>query len=318
MTEKVRPGMIKSDLIATFVSIVDMGSLNGAARKLGLSRSVVSDRLNALEADLGTQLVTRSTHGLSLTSAGQAFLEHARALIIAMDTARDAVTDASGAITGRLRVAAPAALTNEWLTPIFARFLERHPRVDLDISVADRTVDIVKEGFDLAIRSARHPDSALLARKLTTGRRIVVCSPDYKKRFGVPGGLDDLPDHQAVIYSNRRTSEDWTFRTDDGVRSARMTGRLEVNDGAVGRQAALEGVGICLLPTFLVSRALVSGRLIKIDLGVEPDMDSVSAVYPKAAASLQRLQALVVFLRDSLGDPPVWDRDLADAGLVML
>lgn len=310
--------MIRNELITTFVQIVDQGSLNAAARKLGLSRSVISDRLNTLEADLGARLLVRSTHALNLTGSGEAFLPHARRLIAAMETARNAVADAGGRVTGRLRVASPSALTSVWLTPLFADFLKLHPGINLEITASDRTVDIVQEGFDLAIRSARHRDSALLTRKITSGRRVVVCSPDYKKRHGVPQSLKDLPAHESVVYRNTRITQDWTFKTPKGVRSARVSGRFEADDGLVLRRAVLDGVGICLLPTFMVSADLVSGALIKVDLGPEPDIDMISAVYPKASAAVTRLQVFVDFLRQSLGDPSPWDRALADAGIIAL
>lgn len=310
--------MIRSDLISTFVLIADLGSLNAAAGKLGLSRSVISERLTALEADLGSQLATRSTHGLSLTPAGESFLEHARGLADAMAAARAAVAETSGAATGRLRIAAPAALTSEWLMPMIAAFLDLHPRVSIEMAASDRSVDIIQDGFDLAIRSARHPDSALLAQKLTTGRRIVVCSPGYVERHGIPRSLSELPNHRFAVYRNRRVTQDWTFRTPKGLRSARIGGRFEVDEGAVLRRAVMEGIGIALLPTFMVAREMMRGELVRVDLGVEPDLDAISAVYPKVNAALPRLRALVQHLRDGLSDPPPWDRQLAEAGIISL
>lgn len=306
--------MIRSELIATFVQIVDLGSLNAAARNLGLSRSVISERLKALEADLGAPLLVRSTHGLSLTRSGETFLEHARSLMSAMDNARNAVAESGGLVTGRLRIASPSALTNVWLTPLFAQFLKLHPGVSLEISASDRTVDLAQDGFDLAIRSARHRDSALMSRKLTSSRRVVVCSPDYRARHGVPKSLNDFADHHFVVYRNTRITQDWTFRTDTGLRSARIGGRFEADDGLVLRRAVLAGTGLCLLPTFMVSEDLISGALIKVDLGIEPDIDTISAVYPKTSATIPRLQGFVDYLRQSLGDPSPWDRDLATAG----
>lgn len=310
--------MLRSDLLATFVLIADAGSLNAAAGKLGLSRSVVSERLAALEADLGVGLVTRSTRGLSLTPSGARFLEHARALIGAMDAARDAVAGGDGSLTGRLRVAVPAALAADHLTPIFTRFLEQHPQIGIEVSVSDRTVDIVQDGFDLAIRSARLPDSALIARRLTTGRRMVVCSPGYAARQGVPKTLAEMARHEALVYRNRRVTQDWTFRCDGRVRTARISGRFEADDGAVLRAAAVDGIGIALLPTFMVANDLVAARLLRVDLGVEPDTDTIAAVFPRSHRAIPRIRAFVDHLHAALGDPPPWDRDLAAAGMMAL
>lgn len=310
--------MLRSDHVATFVLIVDTGSLNAAAGRLGLSRSVVSERLAALEADLGVRLVTRTTRGLSLTPPGERFLEHARGLLAAMDNARDAVAGAEGALAGRLRVAVPAALASDWLVPIFASFLEAHPRLSLEIAASDRTVDIVREGFDLAIRSARLRDSDLIARRLTTGRRIVVCSPDYARRHGTPGSLGELGRFAALVYRNRRITEDWTFHTPQGLRAARVAGRFEADDGAVLRQAAVAGIGLSLLPTFMVARDLVAGQLLPIDLGAAPDTDAIAAVFPRAHRGASRVRALIDHLQAALDDPPRWDADLAAAGLLAL
>lgn len=310
--------MLRSDLIATFVLIADAGSLNAAATKLGLSRSVVSERLGALEAGLGVRLVSRSTRGLSLTPAGEQFLEHARAILTAMETARDAVAMTDGTLTGRLRIALPMSLAADWLTPVLARFLESHPRISLEVAASDRTIDVVQEGFDLAVRSARLRDSDLVARRLTTGRRLVVCSPAYAERHGTPTSFAALSNFDALTYRNRRAAQDWTFRTQHGLRAARIFGRFEADDGMVLREAAIAGIGICLLPTFLVARDLLAGRLLPIDVGVEPDVDAIAAVYPRAHRAMPRIRALVDRIQAEFGDPPPWDRELAAAGLLRL
>lgn len=308
--------MLRSDLVATFVLIADTGSLNAAAGKLGVSRSVVSERLGTLEADLGTKLVTRSTQGLSLTPSGELFLEHARGLLAAMETARNAVSESDGTLSGRLRVAVPGSLGVDWLTPLFARFMEAHPRISMEVAASDRTIDIVQEGFDLAIRSARLPDSDFLTRRLTTGRRMVVCSPDYARRHGVPASLTELNRYVALVYRNRRITQDWTFRTARGVRSARISGRFEADNGAMLREAAIAGVGVTLLPTFMIARDLVAGRLLRVDIGDEPETDAIAAVYPRANRAIPRVRALIDHLQSSLSDPPPWDRELAAAGLL--
>lgn len=310
--------MLRSDLVATFVLIADTGSLNAAAGKLGVARSVVSERLAALETDLGAHLVTRSTRGLSLTPAGELFLEHARGLLAAMDAARDAVADTGGMLTGRLRIAVPAALANTWLAPILAHFLEAHPRISMEVASSDRTIDIVQEGFDLAIRGGRLPSSDLIARRLTTGRRVVVCSPRYAERHSTPKTIAELSDHVSLVYRNRRIAQDWTFRAGQGKRSARISGRFEADDGTLLRNAALEGVGVTLMPTFLVARDLLDGRLIRIDVGAEPDIDTIAGVFPRAHRGMPRLRAFLDHVQAAFGDPPPWDRELAAAGLISL
>jgi len=310
--------MLRSDLVATFVLIADAGSLSGAAGRLGLSRSVASERLAALEAELGVHLVTRSTRGLSLTPAGERFLEHARGLLQAMEAARDAVAESDGSLTGRLRVAVPSALAVDWLTPLFARFLEAHPRIVMEVAASDRTIDLVQEGFDLAIRSARLPDSELVAKRLTTGRRLVVCSPAYAERHRLPSTVAELASHSSLVYRNRRISQEWGFHGAQGLRTARVSGRFEADDGGVLRSAAIEGLGLALLPSFMVTRDLLAGRLLPVRLEARPVADAIAVVYPAAHRALPRLRALIEHLAEALGDPPPWDRALAAAGFLSL
>jgi len=308
--------MLRSDLVATFVLIADAGSLNAAAGKLGVSRSVVSDRLTALEAELGAHLLTRSTKGLSLTPSGELFLEHARGLLAAMDSARDAVAEKGGALTGRLRITVPISLALDWLPAIFARFLELHPRISMEVAASDRTIDIVQEGFDLAIRGGRFPSSDLIVRKLTSGRRMVVCSPAYAARCGVPATISELSDHTSVVYRNRRIAQDWTFETARGRRSARIAGRFETDTGILMREAAIEGIGITLLPTFMIASDLIAGRLIPIHLDATPETDVIAAVFPRAHREMPRMRAFIDYVRTAFGDPPPWERELMAAGIL--
>lgn len=307
--------MLRSDLVATFVSIADTGSLSAAARQLGVARSVVSERLAALEAELGGLLVSRSSHGLSLTPSGETFLERARDILSAMEAARDEFSSAEGAITGRIRIAVPHALGTRWLAPVFVDFLRDFPGVSLEVSASDQTVDVIQDGFDLAVRSARLADSDLIARRLATGRRMLVCSPSYADTNGVPASLQELRDHVAIVYRNRRASQDWTFATENGVTSARVRGRLHIDDGSMMCAACVAGLGVALLPTFIVADALLEGRLRPVDIGVRPETDAIAVVYPRAHRQMPRIGALVDAMQSALGDPPPWDRALADAGL---
>ena len=303
--------MLPSHLIGTFVQIADAGSLNAAANTLGVSRSVVSERLASLEADLGTLLMTRSTQGLSLTASGEIFLERARDLLSAMASARDAVAEADGALAGRLRVTSSSSLAQDWLAPVFARFLEAHPGVSLEVSISDRTTDMIEGGFDLAIRGGRLPDSDLLGRRLGTLRRTLVCSPDYAENNGVPMSLAEISNHATIVYRNLRITEDFTFVTGNGIRSHRLNSRFETDNGNFMAKAAVEGIGIALLPNFIVARDLIAGRLVPIDVGVQPEYGTLAAIYPRAHRSMPRLTAFVEHAHEMLGEPAPWDRALA-------
>ena len=293
--------------MAVFARVVDDGGFSAAARRLGLSKSAVSKQVAALEDRLGARLLNRTTRRMSLTEAGSALIERCRRVLAEAEAAEDAVGMLQGAPAGVLRVAAPMTFGTMHLAPAIPDFLERHPGVSIDLSLNDRMIDLVEEGFDVAVRIARLADSSLMARKLAPMRRIMAASPDYLARRGVPARLADLAGHDCLSYSYIATGDEWSFTGPDGEQSVRPSGRLRANNGEVLRAAALAGTGIATMPTFIAGPDLAAGRLVR----VLPDYDNCSgaiyAVWPSDRHPSPKLRAFVDFLAERFGPSPYWE-----------
>jgi len=302
--------MLKLEGMETFVAIVQAGSISEAARRLSLSKSVVSHRLADLETRLGARLLHRSTRKLTLTDDGAAFYETAARISHELGEAAAAIAERTGELVGSLRVATPMTFGSMHVGPALYPFLERHPRIDMTLDLSDRMVDLVGEGFDVAIRIVRLPDSSLIARKLCPSRRVLVMSPAYAAQHGMPRTLSDLERHKAITYANMHIDDEWQFaRTGRGA-NVRPRTVLQVNNGIVQREAAATGLGMAVLPTFIASPAIADGRLLAAQLDASLVEDTVYAVYPPTRHLSTKVRALVEHLRDAFRDPPYWDAPL--------
>ena len=304
--------MLKLEGMETFVAIVQAGSISEAARRLSLSKSVVSGRLADLEARLGARLLRRSTRTLSLTDDGAAFYETAVRVSHEIAEAAAAIAERTGELVGPLRVNAPMTFGTMHLGPALYRFLKLHPRIDLSLDLNDRMTDIVGEGFDMAVRIGRLADSSLIARKLCASRRSVVMSPAYAAERGMPRTLADLENHKAITYTNRRLYDEWLFDREGLTTAVRVKNGLQVNNGDVQREAVAAGLGIAILPTFITSQAVKEGRLVVAPLEAEPMEDTVYAVYPPSFHLSTKVRALVDHLREAFRNPPYWDEPVID------
>src|SRR5574339_203971 len=248
--------------ITVFAKIVGTGSLSAAARDLGMSPAVVSRRLAALEARLGVRLVNRTTRSLHLTDEGAAYYETCSRVISEIEEADAAVSAGRAEPRGILRVALPASFGNQHVAPRVPPFARRYPDVQVALSLSDRTVNVVEEGFDLAIRIADLADSSLAARKLAPNRRVVCASPDFLRRHGAPRTPEDLAQHNCVA---TEFSMNWDYRDPDGrPGSARITARYACDNWEVLREWALAGLGIALKSTWDVRRQLEDGSLVAL------------------------------------------------------
>ncbi len=299
--------MLKLEGMETFVVIVQAGSISEAARRLSLSKSVVSGRLADLESRLGARLLHRSTRKLTLTDEGAAFYETAARISHELTEAAAAIAERVGDLAGPLRVAAPMTFGMMHIGPALYPFLKRHPRIDLLLDLNDRTTDIVGQGFDMAVRIGRLADSSLIARKLCRSRRAVVMSPAYAAEHGIPKTLADLEGHRAVTYTNLRVYDEWLFVHEQQTTGVRVKNALQVNNGVVQRDAVAAGLGIAMLPTFIASQAVKERRLIVAPLDAQPIEDTVYAVYPPNQHLSTKVRALVDHLRATFRDPPYWD-----------
>ena len=298
--------MLKLDGIAGFVAIAEAGSISGAARRLHLSKSVLSERLSELEQALGAPLFHRTTRKLSLTEDGHAFLERAGRILREVDEAAAELSERRGQLTGPMRISAPVTFGRMHLGPALYPFLARHPGISLTLELDDRRVDAAADGFDAVLRNGVVADTRLVAWILAPSRRLLVASPDYLARHGRPGSLAELAPHRAIYYLNRGIA-DWRFldaRSDEFVRPRAA---LRVNNGDLMRDAALAGLGLALLPSFIVGADLKSGALEAVDIAREVEPEFIYLAHPDGRRASAKLRELAQCLREAFGDPPYWD-----------
>jgi DNA-binding transcriptional LysR family regulator len=299
--------------IEAFVRVAECGSFSKAAERLHSSKSVVSRHVGALEAELGARLLHRTTRALTLTEAGRSYLERATRILADLAEANASVGQLQAAPRGRLRVSAPMSFGVLHLAPALPDFLNRYPDVELDMIMNDRYVDLVDEGFDVAVRIGKLEDSSLVARKLAPMRRTVSAAPAYLEKRGTPQSPDDLRAHECLCYSNVGLSEEWRFVRPDGRPwPVEVHGRLHANNGDALRAAALGGCGLAVLPSFLVGRDFQSGALVSVLEKFMAQDSAVYAVYPHARHLSPKVRAFVDFLAERFGPDPYWDRPEKD------
>ncbi|MYM69372.1 LysR family transcriptional regulator [Pseudoduganella sp. FT55W] len=298
--------MMKLEGIFTFVQVVDSGSLSEAARHLRISRSVVSERLAELERSLGATLLQRSTRKLSVTEDGSAFLERARRIVCEVRQAQADLAERRGELTGPLRISAPVTFGRMHLGPALYGFLQKYPDIQLTLDLNDRRVDATSDGFDAVIRNGPIVDSFLVAWQLAPSPRYLVASPGYLARHGTPANLEELAEHRGIFYTNRGTA-DWRFVDGDQAYVVQGDGDLVLNNGDMMLDAAIAGLGISLLPAFIVGQALRDGKLTRIDVGMQAEPEFLYIGHPHGRKPSAKLRALAAWLKEAFGDPPYWD-----------
>ena len=298
--------MIRIEGIAAFVAVVESGSVSEAARRLRLSKSVVSERLAELERSLGGILLHRTTRKLTLTEDGTAFLERAARIVQEIEEATAEMAVRRGTLSGPLRIAAPVTFGRMHLGPALYPFLLAHPDIDLVLDIDDRRVDVSSEGYDAVIRHGPIIDSRLVAWKLSRSRRLLVASPGYLERHGVPKTLADLDGHKGIFYTNRGAA-DWRFQTPDGAIVVRAKLAVGMNNGDMIRDAAVAGLGVALLPAFIAGPAIGERLLVEIDVGYRPEAEFIYMAHPEGRNPSAKLRAVADHMRKAFGDPPYWD-----------
>ncbi len=297
--------------IATFLAIVDCGSLTQAAERIGLSKSIVSKRLKRLEEMLGVALLHRSTRGVTATAHGQAFHARASAILQELEAAAEEITERDENLCGSLRIAAPVTFGTMYLGKLLFPFIAKHPRLDVDIHLDDRVEDIIQERYDLAIRISNDPGLSLKARPLGLCRRVVVCSPSYAERKDTTALFDDLFVHEFIGYSNIANSQLWGFLPqNDQNRSHNIQNRFTSNNGEMGRDAAIAGLGLSVMPLFIVAEALRNGQLINAMPHIELAPIPIYAVYPPTRYISKKVRLVIDHLCHELGSNPPWEQDL--------
>jgi DNA-binding transcriptional LysR family regulator len=298
---------LKLDAIAAFNAVVETGSVSAAARRLGVGKSVISKRVTELEDSVAATLLKRSTRSVVLTDRGQAFYERTRALLSDLEDAANAASDRSRGLRGTLRLAAPMSFGTMHLGEILWSFLARHPELELAVDLDDRVVDLLGLGYDLGIRIGRLPDSSLIGRRLADMRVLLCASPAYLARRGAPRSLEELKDHDCIGYAHLTAGQLWQFEPARGgseQRSVRVKSRVVANNGELMRDAAIAGLGLALLPEFLIFEALKAGRLLPVLPACRPVSGAVYALYPRDRQGSPRVTALVEHLAAALARPP--------------
>lgn len=282
-----------------FVTVVEAGNFVGATDELELSKAAVSRHVGNLEARLGVRLLHRTTRRLSLTGEGEVFYARCKALLDELEESEAEITSRSGRAVGQLRVNAPVTFGNLYLADLWGAFRAEHPQVTLDITLSDRVVDLVEEGYDLAIRIARLPDSTLISRRLSTTRTVLCASPDYLARAGTPSHPAELVDHAIWAYRYFAPGDEWPFEGPEGPVSARIRPVGRTNSGDTCRMAALQGHGIVLQPSFLVGTDLEAGRLVEIMPEYRSIELGIHALYPTRKHVSPKVRLLIEFLAAS-------------------
>ncbi len=296
--------MDRIDGLRTFVSVVEAGSFTAASDRLGISKKLASKYLATLETELGARLLNRTTRSLSLTSAGQRLLPRAIALVDDYDTMRADIRETDKGLAGVLRVAAPVTFGELFLHAALAAFRDKHPDLVIDLRLNDRFVDLAAEGFDLAIRVGALDDSALMVRRLGQTELIVVATPDYLERRGVPGHPNDLTDHHCIRDSNLRAGQSWPFEVSGAMRRHAVTGGFMVNSATAVRQSVLRGDGLGLCPGFAVAADLASERLCRVLADFPSGSMDIHAVFTDARRLPARTRAALDFLAAHFRTPP--------------
>lgn len=282
--------------MSVFVRVAQEGSFSAAARRLDLTPSAVSKQIGRLEERLGARLFNRTTRQISLTDVGQAFFARADRILGDLAEAERAVTDMAGNPRGLLRVSVPVAFGRMHLAPRLPTFLAANDEVQIDLTLNDRFADLVEEGFDLALRIGELADSSLIARKLAPNRRIAVAAESYLEAHGRPQRPPDLVDHNCLTYTYRAQRHDWEFHGPQGREQVRVSGNLEANDAGALREALLAGLGVALLPLWLVGEDIRDGRL-EVVLPDYPAPDSaIYAVYAPGRFLSPKVRRFVDFL----------------------
>jgi len=283
--------------LRTFVEVADAGGVTPAARRLGISKSMVSRRLVRLEAELSVQLLARTTRGAALTEAGATFREYAARVVADIDIARETILPA-GELRGRLRVTAPLSFGPTHFAPVLAEMALRHPDLHIHTSYTDRFVDLIAEGFDCAIRVGKLPDSNLIARKVGPLNAKYVASPSYIERHGSPETPEELMTHQAVMQG----TESWPLLDGDKVVAIRPLGRFKADNGAALVAAALAGVGVAALPIGLIQDHLDSGALVPVMTRYPIPEHGIYVVRPPGQHPERKIRVLTEMLIECFED----------------
>ena len=298
--------MLKLEAVAAFVVVVESGSISEAARRMELSKSVVSERLTELERSLGAKLLHRTTRQMTITEDGSAFYARAKSIMQAAEDAAAEIAERRGKLVGPLRLSGPVSFGSLHLAPALYGFVAHHPGIELSLELDDRFVNLVTDGYDAVVRHGPVVDEHVVVKELAPSRRLMVAAPAYLEKFGTPRSLTDLEQHRGIVYLNRGAA-DWRFKAARQLVTVRPRTALRTNNGLVVRDAAAAGLGLALLPAYFVQNELTRKQLAVVDVGAEPEGATIYLAYPEHHRQSAKLRALTEWLRRAFGTPPYWE-----------
>lgn len=297
--------MTPMDDMLLFARVVEQGSLTRAGESYGLSRSLVSKRIAALEARLGVRLLNRTTRRLSLTESGQSYYGHAVRVRDVLEDAEHDLAELAGAPRGRLRVNLPGALPEAFLARLLGGFLQEYPGLHLELDQDDPFVDLVAEGYDVAVRVGRLADSSMVARRVGFSPLVVCGSPDYLAGAGPLAVPDDLERHNCITYRHKRARiNSWEFRVDGAPLSVPVRGNLRCGSSTAIRSLAVRGLGLVQVPLFVVATELAEGSLVEVLASFRDEPLAIHAIYPQPPPLPPKVRAFMDYLKARLADAP--------------
>lgn len=299
--------MDRLSAIEAFIAVVERGSFTAAAQALRLSRAMVSRHVQDLENRLGARLLYRTTRKVGLTEVGKVYYQRCVQLLADLVEADCVVGELQSEPRGLLRINAPMSFGTLHLAGAVADFAALHPQLSIDLTLNDRVVDLIEEGYDVAVRIGRLADSSLIARRLAPCRMVVCASPHYIARHGQPGHPTDLARHNCLTYAYLTPRDEWRFHGPEGEVAVRVSGTMSANNGEVLAAAARCGRGVAFEPSFIVGEDLERGRLVRLLPAYRPAEPSINAVYPHARHLSAKVRSFVDFLAGRFGDRPQWD-----------
>ncbi|MBI0425094.1 LysR family transcriptional regulator [Psychrobacter sp. NG27] len=293
--------MVKADDMVLFVQVVDEGSFSRVAEKLSLTNSVVSKRIARLEENVNAQLLYRTTRKLRLTDAGRTLYNKAKIAKIAFQEAENAITGYGEDMKGNIRITLPVVSANLILSDSIAKFCKKHSQISVDLQITNRLVDLIEEGFDLAIRTAELEDSSLIAKRLIDSQWVICATPEYLAQYGTPQTPEQLQDHKCLVYKFDNAANDiWPLYIDGTEQLLPIEGRFHSNHLDAIKRSTLNGLGVAFLPQALVYEEMQQNTLTQILQRFTRKKLGMYAVYPKARQPDQKLKLLVAHLQESL------------------
>ena len=294
--------------MAMFVRIVEAGSITKAAEQLNIAKSAVSRRLKELEERLGSQLISRTTRQSKLTQAGEQYYQQVNNILHAVDAVNEHATDAPMRIEGTLKMTAPLSFGLMHLNDVIDKYANKHPNLRFDLDFSDRRIDLIEEGYELAIRIGELQDSSYQAKKLALIRCVICASPDYLAKMGTPETLDDLDNHALLQYSLGQTNSINLVDTEGRSHHRTIDAKIKATNGEFLVDLAVKGHGITFVPTFIAYKQLALGELVPVFQHYQLPTLAAYAVYPKNRFLSQRCRYLIDFIAEQFGDNPYWDQ----------